>query len=64
MPHSCSAISTAAVADVTTRTGRPPQNVDSAASNRSTHTPLVMWPERSTSPTAAIVSSSSSGLAN
>src|SRR5512135_125782 len=64
MPASCSAISTAAVAEVTTRTGRPPQNSDSAASKRSTQGPLVMWPERSTSPTAAIVASSIRGLAN
>ena len=64
MPASCSATSTAAVADVSTRTGRPPQNADSAASKRSTQAPLVMWPERSTSATAAIVASSISGLAN
>src|SRR6185437_14149503 len=61
---SCSATSTAAVADVSTRTGRPSQNSDSAASKRSTKMPLAMWPERSTSPAAAIDASSSNGLAN
>ena len=63
-PQSCSATSIAAVADVSTRTGRPPQNADSAASNCWTHGPLVIWPERSTSPTPAIVASSSTGPAN
>src|SRR4029077_17193694 len=61
---SCSATSTAAVADDRTRTGRPSHNVESAASNRSTQGPLVMWPERRTSPTAATVASSIKGLAN
>src|SRR5487761_2286710 len=64
MPASCSAISTAAVAEVTARTGRPAQKSDSAASKRSTQGPLVMCPERSTSPTAAMVASSMTGLAN
>ena len=61
---SCSATSTAAVAEFRTRTGRPSQNRESSRSNASTQGPLVMWPERKTWATSAIVSSSSSGLAN
>jgi hypothetical protein len=64
MPQSCSATSTAAVAEVSARTGRPSQKRDSSASNFCTHGPLAMCPERSTSVTPATVSSSMSGLAN
>src|SRR5574340_345557 len=64
MPASCSATSIAAVAEVSTRTGRPSQCAESATSKRSTHGPLVMCPERRTSAAAATVASSSSGLAN
>ena len=64
MPQSCSATSTAAVAEVSTRTGRPPQKADSAASNCRTQGPLVSCPERRTSPTPAMVASSSTGPAN
>jgi hypothetical protein len=64
MPQSCSATSQAAVAEVSTFTGLPPQNADSAASNFCTHGPLAMWPERSTSATPAIVASSRTGPAN
>ena len=64
MPHTCSASSSAAVADDTQRTGRPPTNADSAASNALSFGPLVIQPERSTSATSAIVASSSAGRAN
>ncbi len=64
MPASCSATSTAAVADVSTRTGRPPQNSESDSSNRRTHGPLARCPDRRTSPTPAMVASSSTGPAN
>src|SRR5690242_11911051 len=60
----CSATSMAAVADVSTRTGRPSQCAESAASKRSTHGPLVTCPERSTSVTPSIVASSINGPAN
>jgi hypothetical protein len=63
-PTSCSAISSAAVADDTTRAGRPPWNTDSAASSAFTCGPLVIQPERNTSPTPATVASSSVGRAN
>src|SRR4030095_13321338 len=61
---SCSATSTAAVADVSTRTGRPPQNCDRSRSKFSTQGPLAICPERKTSATPAIVSSSRYGAAN
>ena len=64
MPASCSATSTAAVAEVMAFTGRPPQNADSARSNACTRGPLVIQPERSTSATPAMVASSSTGPAN
>src|SRR5215831_2664188 len=63
-PASCSATSTAAVAEVSAFTGRPPQNSDSDRSNVWTHGPLVIQPERSTLPTPATVASSSTGPAN
>ncbi len=46
------------------RTGRPPQNSESAASNFWFCGPVVIQPERSTSATPWIVSSSISGLTN
>src|SRR5438270_13905288 len=64
IPANWSATSTAAVADASVRTGRPAQNCESARSNVSTHGPLVIWPERNTSATPAIVASSISGPAN
>ncbi len=64
MPATCSAISSAAVADDTTRTGRPPTVAASAASNAFTLGPLVIQPERSTSATSATVASSSVGREN
>ena len=63
MPATCSASSRAAVADATTRTGRPPASVESAASNALTLGPLVIQPERSTAATSAMVASSSVGRA-
>ena len=63
MPHSCSAISSAAVADDTTRTGRPPTLAASAASNAFTLGPLVIQPLRRTAATSATVASSRVGLA-
>ena len=42
IPASCSATSTAAVAEVRTRTGRPLQKSESDASNRRTQGPLAM----------------------
>ena len=60
----CEETPTAAVADVMTLTGRPPQKPDSAASNFCTHGTLVIQPERSTSPTPVMVASSSTGPAN
>ena len=64
IPQSCNATSTAAVAEVSTRTGRRSQKADSCASNFCTQGPLAMWPERRTASTPAMVVSSSSGLAN
>jgi len=63
-PQSCSATSIAAVAEVSTRTGRPPQNPSSCRSKRVTQGPLVIWPERRTPATPVIVASSKSGPAN
>ena len=56
-----SASSSAPVADDSARTGRPPKYADNAASNAFTCGPLVIQPERRTSATPAMVSSSISG---
>ena len=64
MPHTRSASSSAAVADDTQRTWRPPTYSDSAASKALSFGPLVIQPERSTSATLAIVASSRVGRAN
>ncbi len=63
MPHTYRANSSAAVADDTQRTGRPPTYSDRAASKALSLGPLVIQPERSTSATPAIVASSSAGRA-
>jgi hypothetical protein len=64
MPQACSATSSAPVADVKVRTMRPPRYADKACSNSWTFGPLVIQPERRTSATAAMVSSSMVGFAN
>src|SRR6516165_4045642 len=64
MPQASSAISRPAVAEVSVRTGRPPRYADSSASSCATFGPLASHPERSTSPTAAMVSSSMHGRVN
>src|SRR6516162_717892 len=64
MPQASSAISRPAVAEVWVRTGRPPRYADSSASSCATLGPLASQPERSTSATAAIVSSSMLGRVN
>src|ERR1043166_7773159 len=56
--------SSVAVPELKQRTVRPPRSPDSAASNAFTCGPEVIQPERSTSPTPAIVASSISGLVN
>src|SRR5262249_28684557 len=61
IPQASSAISRPAVAEVSVRTGRPPRYADSSASSCATFGPLASHPERSTSPTAAMVSSSMLG---
>ena len=55
------ATSSVAVPELKARTVRPPQCSESAASNACTFGPLVIQPERSTSPAAAIVASSIEG---
>ena len=62
MPAMRSAISMVQVPELKVRTGRPPKYSDSWASNVCTFGPLVIQPERSTSPTAAMVASSMVGL--
>ena len=57
-PAMRSAISIVQVPELKTRTGRPPQYSESFASNAFTFGPDVIQPERSTSATPAIVSSS------
>ncbi len=64
IPQASSAISSPAVAEVWVRTGRPPKYCDSAASNSATFGPLASQPERSTSATPRMVSSSISGRVN
>ena len=59
-----SAISSAAVPELKTRTGRPPKRAESCASNSFTCGPDVSQPERKTSPTPAMVSSSMVGRVN
>src|SRR5437899_9250834 len=54
-------ISRAAVPELRVRTGRPPQNADSSASSSLTLGPEVIHPERRTSATPAMVSSSIEG---
>src|ERR1700722_8496775 len=56
-----SAISIVQVPELKTRTGRPPQSAESCPSKAFTCGPDVSQPERSTSATPAIVSSSISG---
>src|SRR5471032_2685965 len=58
------AISMVQVPELNVRTGRPPKNSESCASNAWTLGPLVIQPERNTSPTAAMVASSMTGLEN
>jgi hypothetical protein len=60
-PARRSATSSVAVPELKARTGRPPQIAESAASKACTFGPLVIQPERSTSQTAAMVSSSIDG---
>ena len=60
-PASSSASSSAPVPETSARTGRPPKYADSCASKAFTCGPLVIQPERSTSTTPAMVSSSMSG---
>jgi hypothetical protein len=50
------------VPELKVRTGRPPKYSDIWASKACTFGPLVIQPERSTSPTAAMVASSMVGL--
>ena len=50
------------VPELKVRTGRPPKYSDSRASKAWFFGPVVIQPERSTSPTAAMVSSSMVGL--
>src|ERR1700752_3273797 len=57
-------ISSVAVPELKVRTGRPPQYSESAASNAWFCGPVVIQPERSTSATPWIVSSSISGRTN
>ena len=64
MPAMRSAISIVHVPELNTRTGRPPQYSESFASNAFTCGPDVIQPERSTSATPAIVSSSIVGRVN
>jgi len=61
MPARRSATSSVAVPELKQRTGRPPQWRESAASNAFTCGPEVIQPERSTSPTPAMVASSMVG---
>ena len=60
-PATASAISSAPVAELIARTGRPSQYCDSSCSSCLTQGPLVIQPERSTSATPAMVSSSIDG---
>src|SRR5471032_2721434 len=64
IPAMRKAISMVQVPELNVRTGRPPKNSDSCASKAWTLGPLVIQPERNTSPTAAIVASSMVGLEN
>ena len=64
IPAIRNANSRAAVAEFTTRTGRPPARSDKAASSSRHLGPVVSQPERRTSATAAMVSSSISGRVN
>lgn len=52
------------VPELNVRTGRPPKYCESCSSKACTFGPLVIQPERNTSPTAAIVASSMVGLEN
>ena len=62
-PASLRPTSSAAVPEEKLRTARPPHSRDSAASNAFTCGPEVIQPERRTSATPAIVSSSIKGRA-
>ena len=61
MPAMRRAISMVQVPELKVRTGRPPKYSDSLASSSATFGPLVIQPERSTSPTALMVASSMVG---
>ena len=52
------------VPELKVNTGRPPKYADRRSSNSRTLGPLVIQPERSTSPTAAMVASSMVGREN
>ena len=62
IPAMRKAISMVQVPELKVRTGRPPKYSDSCASKAATFGPLVIQPERRTSPTAAMVASSMVGL--
>src|ERR1035437_3893067 len=64
MPAMRSAISIVHVPEVKARTGRPPKNSESLASNSFALGPDVIQPERRTSTTPAMVSSSMVGRVN
>ena len=64
MPAMRSAISIVQVPELKVRTGRPPKYSDNCASNAAFFGPVVIQPERSTSPTLAMVSSSMVGREN
>ncbi len=61
MPQMRKANSSVAVPEFARRTGRPPHRSDSAASRAWHFGPVVNQPERSTSPTSAMVRSSTLG---
>ena len=64
IPAISNASSSAPVPDARARTGRSPKYAESSASNCFAFGPLVIHPERSTSTTPAIVSSSMLGRVN
>ena len=64
MPAMRSATSMVEVPLAKVRTGRPPKNPESSDSNSCTLGPEVIQPDRSTSPTLAMVASSSVGRVN
>ena len=64
IPQARSAISIPAVAEVCVRIGRPPRYRDNAASNSATFGPVASHPDRNTSTTHWMVSSSIVGRVN